>query len=232
MPGTALGERLNRYKRLVYRREPELGQNLFAYAPILQELKRELKSFKGKKIVELGPGEGGKPFLSLMEKMGAEVYGIEQPLPWKSSSEPVSEGSKGRVFFEGAENLLKRFRKNEVDAVVSANFLVPTPVFSSLEVSKHATPGEAQRLAVSSKKSREKLLEILKKAHEITKDGGVQVHLTSPWEAMLDRQDFERAGFEVVRKPGVAESPSEEGKDKHFNVQVFVLKKKSDVRLH
>lgn len=118
----------------------------------------------------------------------------------------------GKIHYVGAENIAEYFGREKFDAVVSANFLASTP--GVVSGGQKPLPETLEELAA-----------ILRKALEATKKGGIHVHVTYPAETVFGREDFEKAGFQVLREPKTVKNILEAGPGEYLDAKVFVLNK-------
>lgn len=140
------------------------------HALIISELEKHLGGLKGKKILDIGCGNGA--LLELLEKKhGVEGYGIDPA--FKNVQIAGKRGLK-RVVKGDATALKDQFPKRvKFDAVISSFVLEPFVVGDA----------DAKR--------------ILRAAHSMTGPGGVQVHFTD--EPSVAGKFLEQLGANVVR---------------------------------
>ena len=138
---------------------------------IIDALTEHLGDLKGKRILDIGCGNGDL-LAQLEHEGGAHGYGIDAR--WENVTAARKRGLK-RVFKGDAENLEKYIPgRVKFDAVVSSFFL-------------------DRRLIRSSKVER-----VLKTALAFTRPGGVHVHAALEPEAA--QKALSRAGFSVLKK--------------------------------
>jgi len=147
-----------------------LQNNVWAQLRIAKELKGQLHGLKGKRILEIGVGNGS--LMELLESQGAEAHGID--VRWENVKAARRRGLK-RVVKGNAAALEKSFSaKRPFDAVVSSRVLEPVVV----------NKADARR--------------ILEGAYALTRPGGVHVHYT--FEAGPAPQLLKDAGMKVLKK--------------------------------